>query len=80
MMICFTHIVEIICEETSQEQVETALYYYIRHHPSILKTILSKKSSLTDELKDSSLFDSLRNDKRGVRLPVDGYIMGKRNE
>jgi len=79
-MICFTHIVDIICEETSQEQVETALYYYIRHHPSILKTILSKERSLTGEHKDSSLFGSPRNDKRGALLPIDGYIMGKRNE
>jgi hypothetical protein len=77
LMICFLQIMEIFCSDKSDELENAAIYSYIRQHPYILKAVLSKIDHYDEELAS---FNDLRNDKRGARLPIDGYIMGKRSE
>ena len=77
LMICFVQIMDIFCNDKSDELENAAIYSYIRQHPYILKAVLAKIDQFDKELAS---FDYLGNDKRGARLPIDGYIMGKRSD
>jgi len=81
LIIFWAHIMKISCSDSLDEQENEAINSYILHHPSILRAVLNSINSFDEENKQMrplTSFDYLRNDKRGARLPIDGYIMGKR--